>query len=816
MGVPRQDMRLILPALASLAGAWLAMCIADWQSIRIWGACSLLAGLLLLIAVVWIARRSFQVLGRIMFPIAIIIGVCGSTCLNISYHHPRVLASYDEKQGAHRTASVYGTIASRAEEEQQAWSGGTCSMTVAVEEVEVGQRRLHYRSSSLPLITGLARQLGYPSHSPVTVQLRSAECEALIGQKISAYGTLSAMPGSRKEAAQIFVKEMSLDGSGTWAAQRVRDINLSLTRLLETRPTHLRGLLPGVALGDDTRVSAGLSEAMRMTQLTHLIAVSGGHVSILMGIVLSLVGRKRRFLAALLCFGAVGALIILVGPQASVIRACLMAVIIVLALARGRASQASAAWSVAIMATALFHPWLALSYGFLLSASATIGIVLVGVPLARHLQSVFDTYAEWASHKLNRTLPRIFSARITAVGREARRHTGRATWLEKFVTFAAYSIAIPLAAQIFCTPILLLFTSEGSIWSVAANALVAPVVAPLTVFGLLTALCAPVFPSLAVLLSYPAQACTWWIDSVACHFAELYGSGIPVTVAGAMCLCLLGAVISARRQKIAAMCLSPVVLLVCFQWWQSPNSAIPDDWQIIQCDVGQGSALLARVDGQTIMVDVGGEDGNVGRCLREAEVEHIDLLIISHLHDDHVGGLPEVLGEASVGQIWVSPNREPAENWEMLTRQAEAVGVPVEAVWRGHSWGQHLHILSPQACPSGDANADSLVVQIDTAGGVLVMGDADGEIQVPIASRVEHVRTVVIAHHGSSRQEDALAQAAKPEIALISVGENTYGHPSDTALRVYREADIYDTLSCGRIAVTDTEVFSECLVRAVD
>lgn len=805
MELPRQDMRLILPALSALAGAWCAFRIANWHSLPTWGRVGMGGGVLLLAVSAWLSRGRYRSYAHYVLPAAIALGVFGVTCANITYRHPPALVSAELARHGQK-AQLSGIISSRTEPEKLQWSQGKCRVEMAVEEVQLKEKIFRYSSRSLPLLTEISHQLGYPTHSALIVQLRSADCSALIGQKVNAQGSLSLLPGDRAEGAQLFISDMSTHGDGAWAARQVHDIKLSLAALLDNRPSHIQGLLPGVALGDDTQVSASLSEAMRMTQLTHLIAVSGGHISILMGVVFSLVGRKRPIISALVCLTVLGALVVLVGAQASVMRAFLMSLVILLAFARGRESQAAPAWSVAVIVTTVFNPWLALSYGFLLSASATIGIVLLGIPLARHLQVIFDEYAG----KISRALPCGFFRYLGVRERSARRQTGRVSWSEKFVTLVAHGLAIPLAAQIFCTPILLLFTSEGSVWGVFANALVAPVVAPLTVFGLLAALCAPVFPTLASFFAYMAQVCTWWIDYIAHTFAGFYGSGIPVWLAGLVSLCLLGAAIYARRVTIATLLLASVALLIGVQWVMQPHSVIPEDWQVIQCDVGQGSALLARVDAHVIMVDVGGEDSGVASCLNQAEVSHIDLLILSHMHDDHVGGLREVVEAVSIGQIWVSPNTEPSENWDMLSRLADAASIPIETVWRGHDWGRGVHIISPREHPSGDPNADSLVVQIDTAGGVLVMGDADGEVQIPIASRVNAVRTVIVAHHGSSRQEEALAQAAAPEIALISVGENSYGHPSESALRAYGSSDIYDTLHCGTIALTDTEVFSAC------
>ncbi|MBR5951119.1 MAG: ComEC/Rec2 family competence protein, partial [Actinomycetaceae bacterium] len=679
--------------------------------------------------------------------------------------------------------------------------------TVAVDEIRLGNDTWHYGTRAfLPALATIAHNLGYPYSSRVTVQVRNADCVVLEGQKIVARGKLCVLEGERKESAQLFVSDMSVEGDGAWASRTIATIDASLSELLDSRPAHAQGLVPGVALGDDTRVNTSLSQAMQTTGLTHLIAVSGGHVSILLAIVFSVVGKRRPIFTALLSLGVLAALVVLVGAQASVVRAFLMSLVVLGAFARGRLSQATPAWALAVIVASIFNPWLALSYGFLLSASATIGIVLVGVPLGQHLQAVLSEYAR----KIGCIFPKKMRGQNNVYATKIRRHGQKIAVGEKLTTFLSQAVAIPLVAQIFCLPILLLFSTQSSLWSVVTNALVAPVVAPLTVFGLLAALCAPIFPTLAALFLYPAQICTWWIDVVARSFADFYGSGIPVWLAGLFFLLLLGATLAARRAKLVAVMITPFFLLIGTQWALQPHVGIPDDWQIIQCDVGQGSALLARIGTEVAMVDVGGNDSGVEDCLTQAKVTHIDLLILSHMHDDHIGGLAEVTKIAHIKQIWVSPDTEPSENWEKVKKTAQENNISIETVWYEHAWKDAVRIISPRKSPSGDPNADSLVVYINIGGGVLIMGDADGEIQIPIAARVEKIHTIVVAHHGSSRQEEALAAATQPEIALISVGENSYGHPSAKALHTYGMAAIYDTRTCGTIALTDTGVFSAC------
>ncbi|MDO4887177.1 MAG: ComEC/Rec2 family competence protein [Actinomycetaceae bacterium] len=618
------------------------------------------------------------------------------------------------------------------------------------------------------------------SSLPVSPRLRirvwKGDCAALVGQEVAVAGTLRASTAAERTAASINARQVEISGEGTPLARMVSAVDRALAERLEGLPSHARGLVPGVALGDTAKISSDLEVAMRLTQLTHLIAVSGGHVSILLAIVVVLVGRRNVLVTAGLACLLVCGLVVLVGPEASVMRAVGMAAVVFAALARGRSTQAVASLSIAIIAVTAIDPWLATSYGFLLSASATLGIVVFGGPLADHLTSRVPR------------MPRLL----------------------------AEALAIPLAAQLSCLPVLALFTDTGSVWGVLANALVAPVVAPLTVSGLGAAVLAPFAPVLASILLVPAAMCTWWIDRVALTLAHWPGSGISLLATAAACLALLAVMIALRKRAVALVTLA---LLAFGAWSQRGQGAdIPDDWDIVQCDVGQGAGLLVRVHGLTAMVDVGPEGDRAARCLRSAGVKRVDILVLTHAHSDHIGGIPAVLEEAEVGEVWVSPNMAPRANEQWLSGQLKERGIEPVTVHRGYEAlgtdGQTaLHVLWPRAdAPQGDeeANAQSIALRVDIPGGLLAMGDQDESAQSRFASQVADVRVMLVSHHGSADQSRRLAANTDPDIALISVGENTYGHPSKKVMDMYAAADIYDTLACGTIVVRGSEVTSQC------
>lgn len=738
-----QDLRLLPLALSGLAGAWLSLraprSLVEWAgSPPSWaGALGIAA------AMAWVLIKTRP--GR---PLVLIALASAATCVGWMWtgcQHRAAAEPTGLVNSYGKVARIDAVAVGRAEKK-----GERCSVLARPRGIEIG--------STLPI------------SSHMRILIVGVPCDVISGQKIRASGKLKAPPPGARQAVTLYTRKIAVTGRGATAARLVASIDSALEVILADAPPHARGLIPGVALGRDDAVNPGLAAAMKMTQLTHLIAVSGGHVSIILALVIAGVGRRKLPLAALVCFLSILALLILVGPQASVIRAVAMGIVVIAAIGIGRASQAVPSLSIAMLGVALIDPWMATSYGFLLSVSATFGIVCFGEPLTARLAE---------------RVPRIL----------------------------AEMVAIPLVAQLACLPILALFTDTGSIWGVLANALVAPVVAPLTVCGLLTAIASPLIPWLAHIALVPSAMATWWIERVADTLAKWPGSGIGLGASFLFCLTALAALIARKAFGFAV-----VAALVAVTWWNGRRQPIEiaDGWDVVQCNVGQGSGLLARVRGKTIMVDVGPQGQAAAECVEAAGVKKIDILILTHGHSDHIGGLPGVFKVAQVEKVWVSPNMDPEGNRQWLETELKKNGQLPTAVSQGmvdDSEAPRVRVLWPRAnAPMGaeQANAQSIAVRIDIPGGMLVTGDQGRESQERFVREVEPVRIAVVPHHGSSDQSERLARAANAEIALISVGENSYGHPSRRAFELYSSADVYDTKACGTIVVAGSDVTSRC------
>ncbi|GAB3606163.1 ComEC/Rec2 family competence protein [Conyzicola nivalis] len=524
-------------------------------------------------------------------------------------------------------------------------------------------------------------------------------------------------------------------------------------------------LLPGLAIGDTSAVGEQLDAAMKATSLSHLTAVSGANCAIVVALIMlagAMLGVSRGARIGASVAVLVG-FVVLVTPQASVVRAGVMAVIVLLSTAGGRPVRGIPVLSLATLVLLATDPWLSRDYGFVLSVLATGGLLVLTGPLSRLLQ-------------------RVLPLGVSVV------------------------IAVPLAAQLACQPVLLMLAPSIPTYGIAANALAEPAAPFATVLGLLACVTLPVLPWLGEALTAVAWVPSSWIAAVAGFFAGLPGGAIPwpegpvgvgllavVTVGG-----LIAALAPVSRRARLGCAATAVVLLVglagavagvrVVQQWSRPG-----DWQIAACDIGQGDAVLLRSGGRTALVDTGPDPASLARCLDELGVGRIDLLVLSHFDLDHVGGTETVFGR--VDRAIVGPSGEVAD--DRLVADLAAGGAAVERVSRGGSglFGELRYtVLWPPARlgsvePGNDA---SVVLAFEPVGacangclGSLFLGDLGERAQALMlaAGPVPRVDVVKVSHHGSGDQLDRVYERADATVGVIGVGaENTYGHPTERLL----------------------------------
>jgi competence protein ComEC len=602
--------------------------------------------------------------------------------------------------------------------------------------------------------------------TPVLALARDPGWVALLpGQRVGLSGRLGPARTGQPVAAVLWVRgPPDRVGRPSTVQRAAGALRAGLREASDHLGTAERGLLPGLVVGDTSRVPASVTHDFRTAGLTHLTAVSGANLAIVTGFVLvvgrhlGVRGRWLPFLAAL----AMAGFVVLARPQPSVLRAAAMGLVALAALAGGRRRRSLSALAATALVLVLVDPWLARSYGFALSVLATGGLVLLA--------------PSWARGWQRRGVPGPL----------------------------AQALAVPLAAQLACAPVVAMLSGQVSLVAVPANLLAAPAVPPATVLGVLATVASAVHDPTARLLARTAGVFVWWVAAVARRASDVPAAALawPASTAGALLLAALlcAAAPAARRLARRPAVLAAVVLVagaavsvpVARPGWP------PRDWLLAACDVGQGDALvLAAGAGRGVVVDAGPEPAAVDRCLRHLGVRQVPLVVLTHLHADHVAGLPGVLRGRDVGEVQVGRHDEPADELARVRRWCGARGVPVTRALIGAtvrvgpvSW----RVLWPaRVIEAGSVPNNASTVLLVQVRGVrlLLTGDVEPEAQRAFLARGSPgpVDVLKVAHHGSAYQAPELLRAVRPRVALVSVGsDNDYGHPALSTLAALRRA----------------------------
>ncbi|WFE41813.1 ComEC/Rec2 family competence protein [Micromonospora sp. WMMD998] len=580
----------------------------------------------------------------------------------------------------------------------------------------------------------------------------------LPGQRVTTRGRLSAPRGGDLTAAVLSTTgPPTRHGAASWPQRAAGALRSGLQRACAPLPDAPGGLLPGLVVGDTSRLLPEVEEDFRATGMTHLNAVSGSNVAIIVGAVLLLArwARAGPRTAVALCGLALVGFVILVRPSPSVVRAAAMGAIGLAALAAGRSRAALPALAAAVAGLVLLDPDLAGDPGFALSVCATGGLLLLA--------------PGW---------------------RDALRRRGVPPGL-------AEALAVPAAAQLACGPVIAGLSATVSLVAVPANLLVVPAVAPATVLGVLAAVLSPVWPAgaefLAWLASWPAR----WLVAVAAHGAGVPAGNLPWLggVAGALLLAAVSVtlLLAARRRRarrlvavvVVAVVLGALPVRLLASGWP------PRDWVVVACAVGQGDAVVLPVAaGRAVVVDAGPEPSGVDGCLRRLRVREVSLLVVSHFHADHVGGVAGVFRGRRVGAVVSPPWAEPPFGVAQVREAAHRGGVtltPAPAGWRWRAGAVELAAIGPPYPLRGsrsDPNNNSLVLTATVAGvRILLAGDAETEEQRALRETTPagafRADVLKVAHHGSAYQDPEFLAAVRPAVALVCVGvDNDYGHPN--------------------------------------
>ncbi|MCL5110944.1 MAG: ComEC/Rec2 family competence protein [Chloroflexi bacterium] len=559
-------------------------------------------------------------------------------------------------------------------------------------------------------------------------------------------------------------------------------------------PEPQSALAASLLLGDTSRLPDEVVAAFRATGTSHILAVSGWQVTIVVGLLSGLALSLRGGLLARSLLVVAGTVLyaLLTGGAPAVARATLMSLAAVAALQLGRPRDGLAGLGLACLALTVWQPQMALDLGFQLSSLATLGLVTLA--------------------------PRLLH------------------WLGRWPEWLAQPLATTLAAQALVLPVVVSDFQQLSPVSLLVNLVAVPAVPGALEWSTLAAGLGLVWAPLGVAASCLAwpflSALIWLVEaSSTVPYASLnvgrpqawlilaYYGVLLLWLSGRSCLGPAWAwrkahlsPLPARYSLATAVALAALLLGVF---------SLPDDGELRASvlDVGQGDAILIESPaGYRVLVD-GGPDGvailnALGRRLPYWD-KSLDLVVLTHGHDDHTAGLIDVLQSYQVRQVL--QGRPPALPSPVYKRWAEllvARGIPVKTAITGQrvdlGAGARLSVLYAGEAWGGDdetLNDASIILALERDQSVLyLVGDAELAPQRILAAsgQLKPHSLLKVPHHGAQDSLDpAFIRALVPAAALISVGQrNRFGHPAASTLSLLAPAPVYRTDLQGTTVVT--------------
>ena len=611
----------------------------------------------------------------------------------------------------------------------------------------------------------------------------------------------------------------------TWAADRLDHFLAARPNALLPRALRLNSedtaMLNAMLFGNRTLLSGSLRDAFQRTGTFHLFVVSGLHIALLATGLYWLLRRLRlsEGPAVLIAIALTSSYALLTGFGVPAQRALLMASIYLLSLWLDRESSAlnglgfAACVVLAYDPHALFEPNFQMTFLVILAIAGIASPLLqrTVTPCVRALKLLNVLALDAFLH------PRIAQFRVSvrmacnlSASLLGSRLRNLPVWFLRLALYVAEACIVSFAAELCLAIPMAIYFHRATLFALPLNLLNIPLLAVL--------LCAAVLMFCASLISawlamFPAALTALLLHIMrytvlrlqAAPLADLRMPApaiIAIAIAGAL---IITSCVLLREQHrflaligILAALLVPVVIT-----WPAPPLLHPGTLEITALDVGQGDSLLAvSPTGSTMLIDAAGPTGRastsssswdigeqiVAPYLWSRRIRRLDVIVLTHAHSDHMGGMPAVLRDLRPRELWLSIDPGNSANFRALLAEATQLHIPVRHLHAGATlpWaGTQISVLSPELAynnPGIPVNDDSLVLRIDYGrASALLEGDAEAASEDAMLSnhRLAPVTLLKIGHHGSKTSTNPeFLSAVTPRDAIISVGRhNTFGHP---------------------------------------
>lgn len=644
-------------------------------------------------------------------------------------------------------------------------------------------------------------------------ELRMGEVVHLVGAwdpyEDDEWGTSMLLRGS---AVAVSAKRCTPVGPQGGAVGAVRSLRARLLAALGPLDTPERALLAGVVLGEQAHLSdCEVYRDFANLGLTHLVAVSGSHLSVVAGLFGVLLTRLRLRPVARFAVSAatLAAYVVISGLQPSAERSLVMVLVALAGGLGGRRSHAVSSLGIAALVMLLVEPSNVFALGFSLSVLSVLGIVC------------FSRLAEeWVGAVLGP--------------------------LARFPSLTS-ALALTLVAQAFTMPLTLPTFGVLPVLSPLANVLVGPLMSALLLVGLTCVPLSALVPGAASVALVPCDCLAWCTCRLTSVLATVPHAAMAVSVSGVACAVGLAAGCAflyllwprpSRRAAAVALSCCTVACVATYLAWRLLAPA-----RVVVLDVGQGDAILVQDGARALLVDTGPNDA-VLEALARNHVMHLDAVLVTHTDSDHAGGLDDLVGLVPVDRVILATGgsehlrRTGDELLETIDALCDGRVLEVDAGDRLHVGGFTLDVIAPASAVEGGDNEDSVVsvVRYEKAGGsreagpggeqgrltMLLTGDAESQVTEALAGQglVGDVDVLKVGHHGSAPSTTIeLLEMIDPELAVVSAGEgNRYGHPTQECVDAVRSygACLLCTIECGDITLRPGEggVLVRCQERA--
>lgn len=513
-------------------------------------------------------------------------------------------------------------------------------------------------------------------------------------------------------------------------------------------------------LGDRTDIDYETNTAFQVSGIMHIIAVSGLHVTILFTLVYNACFRRRWLVAlvglpALVLFAFVG------GLSPSIVRACIMQGLMILAMLFDREYDGPSELAFACLVMFVCNPLVITSVSFQLSVGCMIGIFLFQKNLC-----------EWMTDKL--------------ITKERPRFAGAKRWL-------ARSVSMTLSSMSLTTPLVAWYFGTVSLVGILTNLLTLWVISFIFYGIMLVCLTGWLWPVvgtlLASLISWPVRYVLLLSESLAAFpLSAVYTRSYYILAWLMLTYVLFGVFLRLREKKpaIFAGCIAFGLCLAVAASWIEP---LTDSCRMTVLNVGQGQSIILQSEGKTYLVDCGGsydEDAAdlAAQTLLSQGVARLDGVILTHFDRDHSGGIGYLLSRIPADTVFVPDYEDDSGTAAMLEKIMPGSVHYVQNDLLLTYGDTKISVFGPVVPDSGNESSLAVLFQKENCD-ILITGDRSdfGERMLLKTAEIPDLEILVAGHHGSKHSTcEELLAATTPEIVVISVGENNYGHPAQEML----------------------------------